>query len=83
VPHLLLEEAFWDEPTQTAMHRYYVIDAATTAVSRFAETMQAWSDDDYRTLLSEAGFRTESILPSLTGGTESGDLVVVVGHTAD
>lgn len=55
-PHLRLEEARWDERQQAAIERYYVIDAATAAVSRYGATMQAYTEEGYERLLAAAGF---------------------------
>ena len=55
-PHIVLEEAFWDEDAAVAMHRWFVIDAESGAVTRQGDAMQAYSDEGYRSLLGEAGF---------------------------
>jgi SAM-dependent methyltransferase len=55
-PHLRLEEAHWDERQQAAIERYYVIDAATAAVSRYGATIQAYTEEGYERLLAAAGF---------------------------
>lgn len=54
--HLCLQESWWDEATQTATDRYYVIDAATAAVTRYASSYQGYPDSGYHALLAEAGF---------------------------
>lgn len=55
-PHLLLMDHAWDERQQTATTRYYEVDAAGAAVTRFAQTMQGYSEDEYRGLLADCGF---------------------------
>lgn len=57
-PHLVLMERAWEPAGQTAATRYYVVDAATAAVTRFAQTMQGYSEDQYRGLLADHGFQS-------------------------
>jgi SAM-dependent methyltransferase len=79
-PHLCLEESCWEPNSQTATFRYYVVNASTGSVTRFAQTMQAYSDDEYRSLLTECGFEDVGLLPSLVGdesGIEEGYFVLV------
>ena len=66
-PHIYLMENFWDEATRTATNRYYIVDAATGAVTPYASTMQAYTDEGYRALLEECGFRDVKFHPSLEG----------------
>jgi SAM-dependent methyltransferase len=66
-PHLCLQENFWDETTSTATERYLIIDAQSGAVTRYASTMQAYTNDKYRSLLEECGFRDVEFHPSLEG----------------
>ena len=66
-PHLCLQENFWDETSCTATERYFIVDAQTGAVTRYASTMQAYSDDQYRLLLEEVGFHDVEFYPSLEG----------------
>ncbi len=70
-PHLWLQECFWDEESQTTITRHYIIDAATAAVARHAETLQAYADAEYQQLLRSAGFDNIRRFSSLTGGTDS------------
>ena len=44
---------------------YYVIDAATADVTRYAQSLQAYQEDDYRELLTRHGFGAIDILPGL------------------
>jgi len=66
-PHIQLEENFWDEESRTATTRYFIIDAVTGQVQRHAATMQAYTDEEYRSLLEECGFGEVQFFPSLTG----------------
>jgi SAM-dependent methyltransferase len=77
-PHLLLEECFWDDERQVATTRYLVVDAATASVDRYAASVQAYSDADYRTMLVDAGFQVIELVGALDGSDSSGEFVVYV-----
>jgi len=81
-PHLLLEESFWDPGIATATNRYYVIDAATGDVTRYAASYQAYTHEQYRRLLEEQGFGEVTFYPSLGGeaGSSAGGLMAVTGR---
>ena len=66
-PHLCLEEHFWDAEAATGTTRYFVIDPATGNVSRQAMSVEAYSDEEFRTLLANAGFENIELFPSLIG----------------
>ncbi|HWG85943.1 MAG TPA: hypothetical protein VNT60_10740, partial [Deinococcales bacterium] len=55
-PHLVLEEAFWDESERAATTRLHVVDAATAAVTRYALSSAAYTDGELAWLLDECGF---------------------------
>lgn len=67
LPHLVLEESFWDATLQAATTRFLVLDASSGQVTRHAMTTQGYSTDEYRSLLEETGFADVQCLPSLTG----------------
>lgn len=73
-PHLVLEETFWDESSQAATHRYYVVDAAIGAVDHYAASYQAYSDAALTTLLEACGFGRARFYPSLTGEGTRGEV---------
>ncbi len=66
-PHLYLQESFWDEGHNVTIQRYYIVDAATGEVTRYSSSMQAYTDDEYRSLLAECGFGQVEFYPSLSG----------------
>ena len=66
-PHFCFQENFWDEASCTATSRYFVVDALSSEVTRYAATVQAYTLDQYRTLLQECGFREVEFHPSLEG----------------
>jgi SAM-dependent methyltransferase len=82
MPHLCLQERSWDSATNTGTTHYFVVDAETGEVTVYAETLQAYSDDEYRSLLAECGFENVEFYASLTGTRDEsqGDLFAVVAR---
>jgi SAM-dependent methyltransferase len=66
-PHLCLQENFWDEAHSVATERYYVVDAQTGRVTRYADSIQAYTQDHYLNMLKECGFTDIAFFPSLVG----------------
>lgn len=78
-PHLRLNESTWDDQRRVATHRYLVIDAQTSAVAWYAESVQAYTDEEYQQVLKDCGFLVRDHVPSLDGSAGSDDYVVFVG----
>ena len=78
-PYICLDESHWDGESKTATRRYYVIDAGTGEVTRHAHTLQAYTDKEYHSLLSEFGFGNIKLYPSLCGRVlqDQADLVAL------
>jgi SAM-dependent methyltransferase len=70
-PHLVLQQAFWDEETQAATKRHWIIDAASGTVTRFTASYQAYRETELEALLSDCGFESICFYPSLTGEREA------------
>jgi 2-polyprenyl-3-methyl-5-hydroxy-6-metoxy-1,4-benzoquinol methylase len=70
-PHICLIENFWHAEQHVATERYYIIDAESGAVSQQAASTQAYSDDEYRDLLTDSGFADVHFYPSL--GEQEGE----------
>lgn len=66
-PHFCLTENFWLEADSAAIIRHYTIDAATNQASLSSSTMQAYTDEEYKRLLTDCGFGEIQFYPSLTG----------------
>jgi len=81
-PHLCLQECRWDETSRAITWRYYIIDAAAGEVNRYASSMQAYSDEQYRQVLNDCGFEAAAFYPSLAGETIPGqeDLMAVTAR---
>jgi hypothetical protein len=69
VPHVRLVERTWDAIHHTTTIRHYIIDGATCTVTRYAQSAQAYTNDELSTLLTSCGFRDIQFVPSLTGRT--------------
>lgn len=69
-PYVCLEEHFWDAAAHVATTRWFVVDAATGDVTRYAESLQAYTDEQYRVLLAKCGFAAVTFFPSLMGGVD-------------
>ncbi len=83
-PYLYLEEHNWDSATRTTTARYLIVDAASARVTCHAQTYQAYSNEEYGTLLVECGFEDVQFFPSLTGVEDEStrDLMAIVARPA-
>jgi hypothetical protein len=79
-PHICLEEGFWDAKSSTATKRWFIIDASTGDLARYATTYQAYTDQQYRSLLKECGFEAIDFYHSLGEVEEEtqNDLIAIV-----
>ncbi len=75
-PHICLTENFWDEKENVAIIRYFIVDVATNAVNLQASSTQAYSEDEYKTLLRKAGFK-EIIFHESFGDVEDEDFWLI------
>ena len=83
-PHLVLTEYFWDAEQNAATIRHFAVEAATRNVIRYVQSMQAYTDEEYRLLLSETGFKDIHFFPSLKGipDPEQESLIVITAIKA-
>jgi SAM-dependent methyltransferase len=83
-PHVCLMEAFWDAEDGVATERYYIVEAPGGTVTRYAASTQAYSDEAYRSLLAEAGFRDVAFHLSLRGDVDESqsDFFVILAQKA-
>lgn len=79
-PHLCLKECLWDNQHSVTIERYYIVDGSTGEVTLHSSSMQAYTDEGYRSLLGEAGFANITFYPSLSGDPDEtqGNLFVIV-----
>lgn len=71
-PYVCLEEESWQEELAIATQRWFVVDAETADVTRHAASLCAYTEDDYRTIVGEAGFQDVRLAQSLDGPGASG-----------
>jgi len=71
-PHLCLMESFWDAEQIIATERFYIVDAATAEVTRYAFSTQGYDETQIASMLREVGFADVTCFSSLTGKRESG-----------
>jgi hypothetical protein len=64
-PHLWLEESTWNAEKAAAVQRFFVIDPATSEVTQYGQTVQAYTNEQYRSLLSSCGFPSVELHPTL------------------
>lgn len=81
-PHVVLEESFWDEERAVGVHRWFVVDAATGAVERHADAMQAYTDAEYGALLEEAGFTDVGVRADWPSAPGHEDVLTAYAATA-
>lgn len=81
-PHLRLDESFWNEEQCVATERYFIIDAGTAAVTRYAQSIQAYTTDEYQELLRQAGYTVHRAYGSLGDDGATGDFFVLLAKLA-
>ncbi|HIJ66832.1 MAG TPA: class I SAM-dependent methyltransferase [Planctomycetes bacterium] len=84
-PHICLEEGFWDGQSNTSTKRYFIIDASTVDVAHYATTYQAYTDQQYSSLLKESGFEAIEFYPSLGESKDKyqEDLIAIVAKKSN
>lgn len=55
-PHICLIENHWLEKQQTALQQFHILYPADGSVKSYRSTTKAWTEEQYRQLLTEAGF---------------------------
>ena len=80
-PHLCLTESFWDASLSVTTNRYFTIGTDGDVI-RSADSMQAYTDEQYHSLLTKCGFAEVGFYPSLTGEAEGSqqDLFALVAR---
>ncbi len=82
MPHLCLQENFWDPEAQAATQRFFIVDAASGTVTRHALTTLAYTDSQLRDALTQTGYADIHFFPSLAGDdipdeSQSANLAIV------
>ncbi len=79
-PHVVLEESFWDEEAEVAISRWFVIEADSGSVERYAATWQAYTSETYAEILRSAGLTEIRELESMGKDTADPELTVFVAE---
>jgi SAM-dependent methyltransferase len=66
-PHLCLMDNFWDEEQAVATERFFIVNPQTGEVTRYAFSTQAYTEEQYVAMLTQAGFHDIAFYPSLSG----------------
>jgi hypothetical protein len=66
-PYLCLTEHFWHPGARAATMRYHVVETGTGAMARYAQTMQAYTAEEYSALLASCGFMAPTFHGGLAG----------------
>jgi len=77
-PHLCLQENFWEEEQSVATLRYFIVDGETGRVTRYASSMQAYTQEQYLGMLAECGFHDIAFHPSLMGDVDPSQSALLV-----
>jgi SAM-dependent methyltransferase len=70
-PHLCLRENFWDEERRAATIRYFIIDATSRQVTPYAQSLQAYTTEEYDDMLAQRGLEEIQYYPALGGERDS------------
>ena len=81
-PHVVLQKNFWHAAFGVSTNRFLIVNGQTGAVSSYALSNEAYSEEELAEALRSAGFRNVERFASLSGNTAAGeeDLPVVVAR---
>ena len=80
--HIVMEEFFWEPEKKIATNRYYIVDPAIDEVVMHAQSIQAYTKKDYKTLLENCSYSNIRFYPSLKGDVdpEQKDLLTILSN---
>jgi SAM-dependent methyltransferase len=81
-PHLALEEYFWDPNQKATTIRYFIIDGLNNEVIQHAQSVQAYTNKEFESMLVDHGFTNIRYYPSLMGkvNPEQENLMVILSE---
>lgn len=79
-PHLCLMENFWDAQQRVTTERYFIVDATSGEVRRYASSMQAYTGQEYQALAEAAGFSEVRFQAAFGGAEVDPNLVVITAR---
>ena len=77
-PHLVLEENFWNPESKVTTIRYFVINASSKKVIQYAQSIQAYTQQEYTSILENCGYTGIRFYPSLIGEPDSQQMQLMV-----
>ena len=77
-PHLCLIDHAWHEERRAATTRYFIVAAASGDVTRHAQSMQAYTEQEYEALVRDAGYDDVAFHESLTGSAADAQAGLIV-----
>jgi len=80
--YLSLEESVWYEEQNISIIEYYILDSNFRNIRKYNQTYQAYSNDEYVSLLSKCGFKNIVFYESMTNlETDfSGSLICIIAE---
>lgn len=66
-PHFWLQQYHWDEASRSEINVHWIVDPATGAARRYAQSGRAWRDEELAALCAAAGLGGGVFLPPITG----------------
>jgi 2-polyprenyl-3-methyl-5-hydroxy-6-metoxy-1,4-benzoquinol methylase len=84
-PHFCLQENFWAVDQSVATQRFFILDAQTNQVTRYAASTQAYTQEQYMDMLKKCGFQDGVFYPSLIGEIDpsQSDFLVILARKQD
>ena len=81
-PHLCLQENFRDADARVVTRRYFIVDAASGEAAHYAQSLKAYTREQYLAVLEEAGFTRVRFHPSLIGAEDASqdDLLAITAR---
>ena len=77
-PHLWLQEYHWDEDQNAEINVHWILDAATGALSRYAQCSRAYTDEELVDLFDAAGLGQAEFRPPITGVSEKHEFDMMI-----
>lgn len=79
-PHLCLMDHHWHPEQLAATRRHYVIDAETSTVMHYADSRQAYTNDEYAALFGDCGFAEVQFFNAFGEAPKQAGLLVITAH---
>ena len=77
-PHLWLQESAWHDALRAEITVHWILDAATGALARYAQSHQAYTDEELVAMGAAAGLTDPRFYPPITGVDERVEFPLLV-----